>query len=497
MGFFPSKLDLGWKLDENGFPNYWIQKGARAGNQRPSDVERVPSDLIGSHCVIVAQSGSGKSFFLGRLLEEVLTKTIADCLVLDPNSDFRRLVDYQPAEEWRKARFDRNTMSGRLHTEKSREAFVRRWRRVSIQIKTQRIPYTVKPSGEYESDERYEDLSIWWPSVSSDILSEDSSPTMRTEMYHCHSFVSTVVQLEQLGRPHRHLYGHRLMILAKEIYDKIKPLVESPSYEDAARGIIAPYFQPRSPAEREAEDRRLRRYMNTLTNRLLAEAQYFGAETASFYFGNVSKYQEEGFLADSPPTGLRSRVEVLDLPSLPDRKTQFLAVYSRVALAWDSAREKWYESMRPESVVKRVPTFILLDEAHNLIPAETREKSELTLRELFRTIAAEGRKYDVFLILATQRPDKLDQFVISECENKAIMKLDSRRVASEVRKSLGLDDLPDALIDQCTKFGIGKVLLSGRWTAGNPRIIYTAARRTKEGGSRILPKDWAFRPRTA
>ena len=102
--------------------------------------------------------------------------------------------------------------------------------------------------------------------------------------------------------------------------------------------------------------------------------------------------------------------------------------------------------MGTEDAPKRVPTFILLDEAHNFIPANTNEKSELTLRELFRTIASEGRKYGLFLILATQRPDKLDEFVISECENKAVMRLNSRKVASEVRKTMGLDDLPDAQV---------------------------------------------------
>ena len=51
-------------------------------------------------------------------------------------------------------------------------------------------------------------------------------------------------------------------------------------------------------------------------------------------------------------------------------------------------------------------------------------------------IAAEGRKYGLFLILVSQRPDKLDHPILSECANKAIMRLDSRTIVQLVREKL-------------------------------------------------------------
>jgi len=41
-----------------------------------------------AHTLIVGQSGSGKSFMLGRFLEEIAAKTSARMVILDPNSDF-------------------------------------------------------------------------------------------------------------------------------------------------------------------------------------------------------------------------------------------------------------------------------------------------------------------------------------------------------------------------------------------------------------------------
>src|SRR5262249_52183943 len=65
------------------------------------DVENVPINLKASgltaHTAIIAQSGSGKSFTLGRLLEEIVSKTLARILVLDPNSDFVKFSEVNEA----------------------------------------------------------------------------------------------------------------------------------------------------------------------------------------------------------------------------------------------------------------------------------------------------------------------------------------------------------------------------------------------------------------
>ena len=48
------------------------------------------------HTLVVGQSGSGKSFFVARLLEEILLRTRARVVVVDPNGDFRRLHEASP-----------------------------------------------------------------------------------------------------------------------------------------------------------------------------------------------------------------------------------------------------------------------------------------------------------------------------------------------------------------------------------------------------------------
>jgi len=138
----------------------------------------------------------------------------------------------------------------------------------------------------------------------------------------------------------------------------------------------------------------------------------------------------------------------------------------------------------------RVPTFVVVDEAHNLISSRPRSRAETALTDQFRTIIAEGRKYGLFLILVSQRPDKLDRMIVSECENRAIMRLGSESVLDLTERLLGLERVPKKLLRKSLKFRLGSALLLGRWSP-RPQQIYCAARRTKEGGRNLLESHWA------
>jgi DNA helicase HerA-like ATPase len=68
------------------------------------------------------------------------------------------------------------------------------------------------------------------------------------------------------------------------------------------------------------------------------------------------------------------------------------------------------------------PFFLVTDEAHNLAPKPKGEKDFAPARPVIREIAQEGRKYGVFLILATQRPALLDDTVNAQLNTKIILR---------------------------------------------------------------------------
>ena len=97
-----SRLRIGWRKDDDLHPTYWVYaEHPKKGEQKDSDLVVVDPVNIANHCVIVAQSGSGKSFFLGRIVEEILLETKSRCLIFDPNSDFSKVYLSKGEENWK------------------------------------------------------------------------------------------------------------------------------------------------------------------------------------------------------------------------------------------------------------------------------------------------------------------------------------------------------------------------------------------------------------
>jgi DNA helicase HerA-like ATPase len=241
----------------------------------------------------------------------------------------------------------------------------------------------------------------------------------------------------------------------------------------------------------------LERRRAALLERALVALNYFSADVAKFYFGKAREINAAGILSSAPPmSGVpRERLHVVDIPSLRDHSIQLLAISAVLETEWRQARSDWENALtQPSTADARVPTFIVIDEAHNLVPDDVTGIPEAKLREQFRTIVAEGRKFGVFLILVSQRPDKLDRRVLSECENKALMRLDSKFVLDLTTEMLGLQDVPERMLEKTLGFGIGRALLLGRWAGGTPKVLYSAARRTVEGGRNLRPAHWATPP---
>jgi DNA helicase HerA-like ATPase len=232
--------------------------------------------------------------------------------------------------------------------------------------------------------------------------------------------------------------------------------------------------------------------MEQVKRRAASSLRYFTKEMARFYFGRAREYEETAIIAKGPPKSSRElpRLDIVDLASLPDNNTRYLVTNSIIAEEWERARQNWWESMVENMDDTRVPVFVVLEEAHNFVPEETRNRAQAALKDQFRTIAAEGRKYGLFLILVSQRPDKLDHLILSECANKAIMRLDSRTIVQLVREKLGLQDIDPYMLDKTVQFKKGRVLITGQWTS-RPDIFYCAARRTVQGGRDLQKKYWA------
>jgi DNA helicase HerA-like ATPase len=161
------------------------------------------------------------------------------------------------------------------------------------------------------------------------------------------------------------------------------------------------------------------------------------------------------------------RMTVLDLGGFGDPHEPLAACLDLVERLW----------LQRES---RTPTLVVIDEAHNICPAEPGGSIQSALVERLIQIAAEGRKYGLWLLLSTQRPSKIHPQVLSQCDNLLLMRMNSPGDLAELGEIFGF--APPALLRLSPFFVQGEALVAGAFVP-TPAVIRMGDRLTVEGGS--------------
>jgi uncharacterized protein len=333
---------------------------------------------FGRHTFLCGQSGSGKTYSLGVLLERLLMETSLRVVVLDPNSDYVRLGTTRPgadpeiAERYRAAAFPVGVRSG--------------------------------TTGEARIGVRFRDLS---PAAQAAVLRLDP-------------------------------------VADREEHAQLLGLVEDEgvrSVEDLARSSA-------DALKLRARNLRIDRW-----------GIWPGADGDSL--------PDEVVGANAP------RCLVVDLGSLPTREEQALAAGAVLERLW---RER----------ARREPVAIVIDEAHNVCPGDPGDPlTALATADAVR-IAGEGRKFGLYLIVVSQRPQKVHENVLSQCDNLVLMRMNSTADLGHVARVFSF--VPPGLVDRAAAFVQGEALVAGK-VASHPALIRFGARVTEEGGADVA--GWA------
>ncbi len=140
-------------------------------------------------------------------------------------------------------------------------------------------------------------------------------------------------------------------------------------------------------------------------------------------------------------------------------------------------RQQGRDSYQPqgESQLIQVPVTIFIEEAHNFAPVDR----ELQTRDLLQEIAREGRKFGVGLCIISQRPSRLDEDVLSQCNSSIIMKvrngIDQETIARSV-EAAGEDLLRDL-----PGLTVGQAIVAGDFV-NTPVLTKIRTRETEHGG---------------
>ena len=102
-------------------------------------------------------------------------------------------------------------------------------------------------------------------------------------------------------------------------------------------------------------------------------------------------------------------------------------------------------------------------------------------------IAGEGRKFGIYLLVSTQRPQKVHENVVSQCDNLILMRLNSAADGAYIGELLGF--APPGLVRLATDFGLGEALVAGKF-AGHATVLRFGSRVAREGGGDV-DSSWA------
>jgi hypothetical protein len=337
---------------------------------------RLRAQGFGRHTFLCGQSGSGKTYALGVILEQLLLGTDLRLIVLDPNADFVQLG----------------------------------------------VP---RPEAPAEVAERLRQLDTRLLSANVDI----GDPLRMRFATLPRPAQAALLRLDPLAD--RGEYNHLLHLLAdagpQEVHQVVSRLAQSgPDGQSLAQRI---------------------ENLGMLDWEVWAGPQRSAVEVV-----------EAG-----------SRLTVLDL-------TGFVSPHEPLAVSLDLIEGLW---ARREN---RTPTMIVVDEAHTICPAQPANPIQAALVDRMIQIAAEGRKYGLWLLLSTQRPSKIHPQVLSQCDNLLLMRMNCPGDIAELAELFGF--APPALLRSSPFFAQGDALMAGGFVPA-PGLIRIGARLTLEGGGDV------------
>ena len=133
---------------------------------------------------------------------------------------------------------------------------------------------------------------------------------------------------------------------------------------------------------------------------------------------------------------------------------------------------------------RKQPLLIVLEEAHNYLKSGENSISSRTVQ----TIAKEGRKYGVGLLLVTQRPTELDETVLSQCGTTIALRMNNRGDRGHV--SAAVQDELSNMIDLLPSLRTGEGLILGEAVKIPSRVKFRKISNAPKSSDPDVTQQW-------
>ncbi len=431
-----------------------IASGIEIGTliNRPSVPVMLDPNGLRRHLAVIAQTGAGKSYTVGVILEKLL-QLGGTVVVFDPNSDYvlmRRDAHHRATSFADHVEIYRlpTTQAGRIPDDEigGSKKFTMQFSKLEPDEICQ-----MTGIGESSTNIRKAVQTVWEKLQGQDY----TAATFLDELEHLANAGDTSAQA---GMPR----GARNLSPAigdEKEFDRgfAQRVAEKANvtFDDFGKDL------PEESAAREKKSNDAKR---------LSWDAIMGAQKALKYVERLTKIDVWGF-EDVPMDALLRpmTLSVIDVAGVDQWIAEF--VVAKVL------RETWGRAVN-EGLAR--PVFFVLEEAHNFVPGGQGAPSQAA--DIIKRIASEGRKFGLFLVLITQRPYKVHGDTLSQCNSQIIMRLTNPQDQQAVRQSS--ESISEGLLADLPGLNVGEAVILGPLVRV-PVMVRVGARESKEGGNDI------------
>ena len=245
----------------------------------------------------------------------------------------------------------------------------------------------------------------------------------------------------------------------------------SNEYEPATTTNSAPYINQKAKA--------ILRFTDSIRSRLLNTQYSFLFNCGDLKPDLIGKVRKDIDTLISEWLGHDKPITILDLSGVP---TEIMTSISGALLKIVYDALFWGQNTAVGG--KQQPLLIVLEEAHNYLKAGENSISSKTVQ----TIAKEGRKYGVGLLLVTQRPAELDETVLSQCGTLIALRMNNSKDRGHI--SSAVQDELQTMIDLLPSLRIGEGIISGEAVKIPSRVKFFKISNAPKSADPKVSEQW-------
>ncbi len=389
-----------------------IHLGYLVGYERGENLVPVYLDvntLATEHLAVLAMTGSGKSYTVGRIIERMVAQLNASVIVFDPHGEY--------GKAYKDGHLNFNQNLDRVQDAQDRESLAQIQARLSALCSEGGGVLVYTPQNT-SFNTKYAGKNRWLALQLADF-----------DMDELVGILPGLTEAQQRVMDVAIRYWKETFEPPYDIQDLLTLLGDL----DTLRS-----WNRLSPGEAKALKEGSANIAAIRLRRMINEAQSF--YTASV--GDPTDVREMVGHGSNAP----GRITIVDLQGLSNTARQVI-----VALLSNEVIKAASDKSDPIR-----PVFLVFEEGHNFAPA-----NELTIsKNIIKRIAAEGRKFGVGFAIISQRPSKLDADVTSQCNTIVAMRIknpDDQRFIQKTSDYFSAADLAEL-----PSLSTGEALVCGR-----------------------------------